>query len=85
MKIYIDCKECEYGPDRTINGFSLNGKYYVLDYCCPGGTVVNGEARGCLKFVCRIGKKQFYVCCEEHVVYSKVERQYFIYKEDIEL
>lgn len=80
MKIYLDCQEEEISSTRTIKEFTLNDKTYILDECIAGGVDIQGEGRGCQNFVCRIGKKRFFIYCEEKYVNGKVDWKYFVLK-----
>lgn len=80
MRIYLDCHEDPGGSTRTIEQFTLNGKTYVLDDCVAGGCGVAGEAKGCQNFVCVIGRKRFFIYCEEKYVDGKLDQRYFVLK-----
>lgn len=80
MRIYLDCHEESGGTTRTIKEFILNGKIYFLDECVAGGVDINGEAKGCQNFVCQIGRRKFFIYCEEKYIDGKLEQKYFILK-----
>jgi|GEM_PF-4282406 hypothetical protein len=80
MKIYLDCHEEQGGSTRTIKEFLHNGKKYILDECIPGGVDISGIAKGCQNFVCRIGRKRFYIYCEEKYTGGKLQQRYFVLK-----
>lgn len=80
MKIYLDCHEEQGGSTRTIKEFLLNGKKYTLDECIPGGVDLSGEAQGCQNFVCKIGRRKFFIYCEENYFDGKLNQKYFVLK-----
>jgi hypothetical protein len=72
-RVYIEPTEKESGSTRLFDSFSLEGKTYLLDYCCAGGvTHMDGDAFQ--NFVCRIKKKTFKVYYEDGLS----NRKYFL-------
>jgi len=82
MKIYLDCYEESNGSTRTIKQFTLDNKTYLIDECVAGGCDIQGEAKGCQNFVCKIGKRRFFIYCEEKYKNGKLESKYFVIKDE---
>lgn len=82
MRIYLDCQEETGGSTRRIKKFILNGKLYYLDECVAGGVDIDGEAKGCQNFICQIGRKRFFVYCEENYTDGKLQQKYFLLKDE---
>lgn len=82
MRIYLDCHEESGGSTRTIKKFALYGKVYSLDKCVAGGVDIDGEAKGCQNFVCQIGRKSFFIYCEEKYTDGKLQQKYFVLKDE---
>ena len=78
MRVYLDCHEEQGSSNRTIKQFTLNGKTYTLDECVAGGCDIEGEGKGCQNFVCVIGKKKFFIYCEDKYADGKLEQRYFV-------
>ena len=82
MKIYLDCHEESAGNNRTIKEFILDNKVYILDECIAGGVDIQGEAKGLQNFVCQIGKRRFFIYCEEKYADGKLDSKYFVIKDE---
>lgn len=75
MKQYIEAREENIDHTREITRITINSKTYNIDFCAATGCE-NIDGVNCLAFLCRIGKRQFHVYCEE----NKGELKYFIVK-----
>jgi hypothetical protein len=82
MKLYLDCHEESKGGNRTIKTFRYNDKDYVLDECIAGGVDIDGEAKGCQNFVCKIGRRKFFIYCEEEFADGELRQRYFALKKE---
>jgi len=82
MKIYLDCHEDPTSNSRTIKQFILDNKTYPIDECIAGGVDIQGEAKGCQNFVCQIGKRRFFIYCEEKYADGKLDQKYFVIKDE---
>jgi len=80
MKIYLECHEESSGNTRTIKQFILDHKIYLIDECIAGGVDIQGETKGFQNFVCMIGKRRFFIYCEEKYCDGKLNQKYFVIK-----
>lgn len=83
-RIYLDCHEDSKSSSRTIKEFTLDGKTYYLDECVAGGVDLDGEAKGCQNFVCIIGRKRFFIYCDEKYTNGQLIQKYFVLKDNKE-
>lgn len=80
-KVYLNCQEALGGSTRTIKEFWMDDKQYKLDECVAGGVDITGEGKGMQNFVCRIGKQEFKIYCEEAFKNGELEQKYFMLKD----
>jgi hypothetical protein len=77
-RIYVDAEEYLDGSDRKIKLIKFNGvEYIVRESYAIGGERLDDD-KSYLVFLCRLGKKEVYVYCDQH---DPENYRYFTLKE----